>query len=341
MVHLLAKKQAENGHKVALMAGRPSEIPGVDDNSFVKGRPYSEKKFIMNRVLTTYSLRAILKSRKHNFDIIHNHISEEAISFSILANTNFITTLHCPMTLQTFWPFLTTSISGFLPKKTKFVSISRRSFEAYKRFYGNNLMRYIHNGIDISNIPFNLKPTKDHELQIGFLGKFTYHKQPQAAVKIADILHEWKYDVKLFLVGKLDFPLSGYSEELCRMAKQREHVALYPNATNADVHDIVGNCDVLLCTSYELGVPVSNLEALALGVPVVGFTDGCAAEIVVEGRNGYLGYDLHDAAKKCLLALSLEREECRHFAHERETKMYEGYMQAYDDVLACMLEESV
>ena len=61
MVYSLARKQAENGHDVTVIAGKPSYIPGVEDASFVEGRPYAEKKFIINRILTAYSLRTILK----------------------------------------------------------------------------------------------------------------------------------------------------------------------------------------------------------------------------------------------------------------------------------------
>ena len=331
MVYSLAKRQAENGHNVTVIAGKPSNIPGVKDASFVGGRPFAEKKFIINRFLTAYSLRVMIKSRKFKFDVIHNHVAEEAISFSLLAKSCFITTLHCPLTLHAFWPFVTTSISSFFPRKTKFVTVSKRSFEDYKPFYGRDLIGYIHNGIDVSNIPFNSKPDKDHEIQICFLGKLVFGKNPHLAIKIADLIHKWQYDVKLFIIGKLDFPISKYAGKLLRMAKQRKNVVLLPNASIKDVYRVLGNCDALISTSFEIGCPVSQIESLALGTPVVGFANGCAKEVVVEGLSGYLGSSLNDVAEKCLEAPRLNREECRHLAEKNfsEVKMYEKYMRVY------------
>jgi len=335
VVYSLAKTQAENGHDVTIIAGKPSVIPNVKDSSFVEGTYYTERRFIVKRILSMYSIRAFLNSRKDDFDIIHNHVSEEAIPASLLSKSIAVTTLHCPLTLRKFWPFLTTSIASLLPKKTKFVTISKKSFEEFRPFFRNSLITFIRNGIDVTNIPFSQKPSKDHEIQLCFLGKLVYEKQPHLAMKIADILYEWGYDVMLFIMGKLDLPLSRYSKRLIKEAQARKYVTVLPNIETNKLYEILKNCDVFLTTSFEIGLMMSQLEALATGTPIVGFVNSVAEEVVVEGYNGYLGVDSYDVARKCLAALDISRINCRKFVENNFSvhKMYENYMKVYERVI--------
>jgi len=49
-----------------------------------------------------------------------------------------------------------------------------------------------------------------------------------------------------------------------------------------------GNSDVLLCTSRSEGIPVSMMEALGHGIPILSTNVGGIAEIVIDGENGEL-----------------------------------------------------
>jgi glycosyltransferase involved in cell wall biosynthesis len=335
VVYALAKEQSKNGHNVAVIAGKPSTIPGVRDLSFLESLIYSEKKFIIKRFISMYSLRAFLKSRQYDYDIIHNHISEEGITATVLAKSKVITTLHCPTSLRKFWPFLTTSLAAIFPRNTKFVTISRRAYVEYKKFFKNDLLTYIHNGIDITHIPFNPNPQKDCEIQLCFLGKFIYEKQPHLAIKIVDILHEWGYNVCLFMMGKLDFPLTKYAKKLISMIKSRKYVKFLPNVQTELMYRILGSCDALLVTSFEIGLITAHLEALATGTPIVGFANSSAEEVVIDGYNGYLGKDLIDVANKCIKVSEIDRSNCRKFVEDNFNiqKMYEKYMKVYKKIL--------
>jgi glycosyltransferase involved in cell wall biosynthesis len=335
VVYTLAKMQAENGHYVAVIAGAASKIPKVKDLSFVKGIPYTGRKFIMKRIMNMYSLKAFLESRKYEFDIIHNHISEEAITASILANNKVITTLHCPLSLRKFWPFITTSLAALLPKKTKFVTISKRAFQAYKPFFGNNLITYIYHGIDPSNIPFNPKPQKNHEIQLCFLGQISPEKRPHLAIRVADMLYERNYDVELFIMGKLDYPFTNYAKKVINMAKSRNYVKILPNIKTDKMYKILGNCDALLAVSAEIGLGLAHLEALACGTPLVGLADGPARELIKQGINGYLGKNLEELSKYSILATELDRSNCRLIVEKEFSAkiMYKKYLNIYNMLL--------
>ena len=66
----------------------------------------------------------------------------------------------------------------------------------------------------------------------------------------------------------------------------------------------------------------------------MGFINGVAEEIVVDGHNGYLGTDLHDMARKSLAASGADRMRCRNFVENNFSvqSMYEKYMDVYRQV---------
>ena len=63
-----------------------------------------------------------------------------------------------------------------------------------------------------------------------------------------------------------------------------------------DVYDLLGDFDVFTLFSRHEGLPVSILEAMAVGLPVVASKVGGIPELVYEGENGFL-VDVGDAKK--------------------------------------------
>lgn len=336
VVYSLAKIQAENDHEVSVIAGKPSDIPGVMDLSFEKAKIYTEKRFILKRWMGLYTVKAFRKIAQYKeFDIVHNHISEEAIPLSNLIRITMITTLHCPMSLQNLIPLVTTSVSGLLPRNTKFITISKRSLRAYLPFYGKDLIGYVHSGLNISSIPFSPIPKTDHEIKLCFLGKIVREKHPEVAIQVVDIIHELGYDVELLIIGKLDSPLSNYAKNLIKSINDRKYVTLLPNIYTNEIYHLLGNCNVFINPSTEIGLNLAQIESLATGTPVVGLFNGVAKEVVKEGQNGYLGENPLDLAKKCLIALDLDRTNCRRFVENNfsEQRMYKAYMKFYERVI--------
>ena len=300
VVYNLAKKQAEEGHQVFLMAGRPSNIPMVIDLSFKKGESYKEKIFISKRILSLYALRAFLKSRKYHFDIIHNHMSEEAIICTKVSKVPVLTTLHCPLTLRGI-PLMFASLTKLFPKKTVFVAISKKSYLCYKPFYGKHLLTWIYNGIDVSSIPFVEKPKKEHELQLCFVGKIIKQKNPHLAIRIVDVLRKKGYDAVLYLIGKVDSYRNKYVKIITDMIKKRQkYIIFLPNIKSSKLYQIVGNCDAFLWLSEEIGLGIAQLEALATGTPVVGFKYTTVEEVVINNYNGYIADNLYDMINKII-----------------------------------------
>jgi len=332
MIHSLINEQVRAGHEVDLIAGFPSKISGVTDLSFVKGKNYEGRKSVINRLITGYSLSSIFHGNIKEYDIVHSHISGfDANFFSILSKNPIVTTIHCPMTLHKFGPFTSTLLTKLLPKKTNFLTIGSRSYNLYKKYLGESVKGYVRNGIDASHIPFNNNPDHDFDLQICHFGKIMKEKGQHLAIKIFDILRKQGYNISLNLLGKMSYPLDDYSKNILTLSNERNNVNLLSNLPSEDIFRILGNSDVLINTSYEIGFNIAQLETQATGTPIVGIKNGGAEEIVIEGKNGYMCNSLEDMADKSLEALKLNRTYCSSLVREtyNEHEMYKNYLSYY------------
>lgn len=79
------------------------------------------------------------------------------------------------------------------------------------------------------------------------------------------------------------------------------------------------------------------MEALASGTPVVAFPNGALAEIVEDGRTGFLVKDEREMSQAIRECSSLSPEACRKAAAQRfsSVKMIEEYFETYRKTAAC------
>ena len=124
--------------------------------------------------------------------------------------------------------------------------------------------------------------------------------------RILDVLMDYKQPVRWYHFG--DGPLRA---DLEKKAKELPDYVEYrfmgavPNEALMDFYR-QNHVDVFLNVSASEGIPVSVMEALSFGIPVVATDVGGTHEIVLDGRNGYLlpcEFDramLQDAVNKTL-----------------------------------------
>ena len=91
-------------------------------------------------------------------------------------------------------------------------------------------------------------------------------------------------DARFLIVG--DGPQRGELEALARSLSLSDAVRFL--GTQSDVHEVLSLIDVLALTSHMEANPVSILEAMAAGKPVVATRVGSVDKAVDEGRSGYL-----------------------------------------------------
>lgn len=128
---------------------------------------------------------------------------------------------------------------------------------------------------------------EDYNYDIVYLGRLTEIKNPLRMIRIISEVAKQKEDLKVAVIG------SGELEEECkRLSKQLgidnkiEFLGYKSNPLK-----IVKSSKVMIMTSLTEGTPMSALESLALGTPIVSTPVGGMCELIENGENGYLTED--------------------------------------------------
>jgi glycosyltransferase involved in cell wall biosynthesis len=141
--------------------------------------------------------------------------------------------------------------------------------------------RVIPNGIDLE--PFAREPSP-HVGRIVFVGRLASPKRADLALEALRIVREALPEATLDVVG--DGPLRPGLEELADRLGVRRHVRFL--GARADLPDLLNEAACLLLASDYEGCPLSVIEAMAAGLPVVATAAGGVPELVVDGETGVL-----------------------------------------------------
>jgi glycosyltransferase involved in cell wall biosynthesis len=188
-------------------------------------------------------------------------------------------------------------------------------------------------------------------LLLAVVAQLTPWKGQDTAVEALRLLVQDGLDAHLLLVGSAKFVAAAtrfdnnaYVAELRRrIAEARLEDRVSWLGEREDVPQLMAALDVLLMPSWEEPFGRSLIEAMALGVPVVATSVGGPAEIVQDGREGYLVPPREPAAwAKAIAAIARDprgaagmgaagRRRARDFTLERHVA---GVLAAYGRALA-------
>lgn len=175
--------------------------------------------------------------------------------------------------------------------------IDRRRQHALRKELG------IANGDRVVGIVANLKKIKNHKLLLAAFLELVRERQ----------------GVKLLLVGQgFDHdPDNSEPEVRAFIAANGLAKKVILTGYRPDVPDLLSLMDVFCLTSFNEGLPISLIEAMAAGLPVVGTDVDGIREVIVQGENGFL-VPLGDpkSLKKALLTLLSDPELRRKFGNE-------------------------
>jgi len=125
---------------------------------------------------------------------------------------------------------------------------------------------------------------KTGELVVGMVSCFKPQKHPQDFIKLASLVKTSSPRTKFLLVG--DGALRGEIEILIRKLNLERDVIL--TGWRKDIPRILSAIDVFVLTSLWEGLPISVIEAMASSKPSVITNTGGVAEMVIEGKMGFL-----------------------------------------------------
>jgi glycosyltransferase involved in cell wall biosynthesis len=138
----------------------------------------------------------------------------------------------------------------------------------------------IHNGVEMPPAPE--RRAEAAEARIVFVGRLQTPKDPVTLLRALARLEAGTFTAEL--VG--DGPERAAVEAEIRRLGLDDSVRILGGRD--DVGGILGRADVFVLASRSEGLPLSILEAMAAGLPVVASRVGGVPEAVVEGKTGFL-----------------------------------------------------
>ena len=273
--------------------------------------------FIKEREINFKDILKMIKFINSNkIDIIHAHGKGASVIsriIKIFVNKPIIYTFHgihlsCngffSRTLYLIYEYLT----GFLDFSKVFVSKSEKSFARKFKICLGRKSVVIQNGIKNNNPKQNNNFNKNKLIKVGSektkiisVCRFVEQKNIKEIIEIAKILYRFEFKI----LG--DGPLYNEIESFINK-KSINNVQLLGNCQN--VYKYLFDSDIFLSSSLYEGLPLSILEAMSIGLPIVASNVVGNCDTIIHNESGYL-YDLHDisSAARYLKLLSNDKED--------------------------------
>ena len=213
-------------------------------------------------------------------------------------------------------------MSQFLLRKTDgVVGVSPEIAKFLKKKYGlpERRVHAVSNGIDThlfapnnaSNAFRKAIGLDEHDIAIGMTGNFRKVKNHALLIDAFSLVSSQSPEARLVLIGQ-GFPGDTENTEkdihaLIQNSGLEEKVMLL--GYRDDVHRVLQCLDIFCLTSFREGLPLSLLEAMACGLPVVGTNVEGIRIVIDSGRNGFLvnPYDSAGLATTLMSLLSDKR----------------------------------
>jgi len=238
--------------------------------------------------------------KKNNIEIVHTHSSKAGILGRLAARLAkvevIIHTVHGwsfndyqPRVERLFFIWLE-RLSARFSDKLVVVSYYDRQKGLDNHIGKENKYSLIRYGVDYAE--FNIKDQNIREelginpndLAVGMIACFKPQKSPRDFIRLAFLTKRILPDARFLLVG--DGALRKKIEKLIHKFNLEKQIIL--TGWRRDIPRILSAIDVFVLTSLWEGLPISVLEAMATSKPVITTHTGGVAEIIIEGKSGFL-----------------------------------------------------
>ena len=335
----LATEQARQGHQVAMVVCEGSELPAGIEPIFAGIRPgmltpidtakasaaEAEALHRQRRAqeAAVYSLLvdriASLGAAGNGFDIVHNHGFDEALLFpDARLGPRAVHTLHCPPLL----PWLSERLRE-LPaaEQGAYATVSHSCAEQWRRASGAQLA-VVYNGLELEAIPFAEIPAA----HFAWFGRISPEKGLHTALDIVERLS--LTELKVF--GRIYD--DRYFETEIRPRLARPNIEFYGFQPRGRIFPHIARARAVFAPiEWEEPFGLVFIESLAAGTPVLAYRRGAAAEIIEDGRTGFLVENIEELCDAVAEVDLLDRQACRSSVLTRfsVTRMADEYLRIY------------
>ena len=180
--------------------------------------------------------------------------------------------------------YLYTIGSWCLNNATKVICLTKRdAYEVMKYFRIQKRISVIPNGVDIDTF----KPSSEEDVNlIGWIGRFVPEKGLDYLLEAFRIVSKLEPDIRLVLIG--DGPLRPRIVKLANKYGLNNKIIITCEIPHEKISDILSRVSLFILPSIKEGMPVTLLEIMASGKPVVGSKISGIMDVINNGQNGLL-----------------------------------------------------
>lgn len=260
----------------------------------------SEKLVIRNGRVHTDMPAAAKRLREKRIDIIHSHGYKPSIYGYVFRKMTGISVMAtCHLWFRDGRPFkyhVMTAIEMFLyrffpvvvsvSEPIKNQLISKGVPEERIRVIGNGIFveKYTEGGAAKRKSVRKALGVKPGEFVVTTVGRLNVQKNQAVIIEAADLLQKTGKKYRFFIVGEgeLRFDLERQIEE--KNLSARVHLPGF----RKDIDGLLHASDAFILTSRDEGLPMSFLEAVASGTPIITTAVGNIPQIISHGKTGFI-----------------------------------------------------
>lgn len=173
-------------------------------------------------------------------------------------------------------------IIALFNKADKVIVLSEYWFSYFARYVPKERLRIIYNPSSTFQNGF-ARTYRKSGMRILFMGRLGERKGAYDLITAVSRLKEIDFSLSLYGDGEID-----EIRELVKKEGLQHIVTVNSWVSHSKINEIYDGADMMVLPSYAEGLPMSLLEAVGKGLPVVSTRVGGIPEVVEDGRNGFL-----------------------------------------------------
>lgn len=142
----------------------------------------------------------------------------------------------------------------------------------------------VYNGVDTNEFCPERKQNNDRYIVFVTTGTLYHIKNHKLLIDAFAIVHEKEPNTKLRIIGDGELK----SELMDQVERLGLTQAVIFEGNQSNVSHFLNMSDIYCCSSKVEGLPISVLEAMACGLPVITTPAGGVVDIIKDGKNGFI-----------------------------------------------------